>query len=77
MGNAPLPVKSLPVEKSRGISDPLRSNQGGPDYTLIHALIAQLSIITLKYRQPKGPKALTVRLFAAGELFPPAVARHG
>jgi len=28
MGNAPLPVKSLPVEKRRGISGALRSNQG-------------------------------------------------
>jgi hypothetical protein len=39
MGNAPLPVKSLPVEKRRGISLALRSNQGEADYTLIHVLI--------------------------------------
>jgi hypothetical protein len=46
MGNAPLPVKSLPVEKRRGISGALRSNQGGgekqPD--------ARKDCVTINYR---------------------------
>ena len=42
MGNAPLPVKSLPVEKSRANSFALRTNQGGGfAYGLTHALIVQ------------------------------------
>lgn len=76
MGNAPLPVKSLPVEKRRGRSLALRSNQGGglphPD-TRIDCMVVNL---TLKYGQASGPKVLTVHLFAA-ESLPPVVALHG
>jgi hypothetical protein len=52
MGNASLPVKSLPVEKRRGSTAALGNNQGGGSYNLMHALIAQLPVITSKCTDP-------------------------
>src|SRR5215472_13514423 len=69
MGNAPLPVKSLPVERTAEIVTHCGLIRAADDHTSVHALIVQLSITTSKYTQPPGPKSLTVRLFAAGQPF--------
>jgi hypothetical protein len=54
MGNASLPVKSLPVEKRRGNSPALGINQGGPAYNAIHVKLVQMPTVTYRYRTKWG-----------------------